>query len=94
MSAAPHRNSGPQFVLDDYAEKGPRATRWFVDSVIKHHRTLATTLNTLIDAGLTIGRVLEPAPTAALLKRRPDLAIHRRRPPLLLVRAQRPHRSG
>lgn len=89
MTASPHLNSGPQFILDGYADEGPRSTTWFVDGVVKHHRTLATTLNAFIDAGLVIEQVLEPAPSVALSKRRPELAIHRRRPPLLVIRCRR-----
>lgn len=80
---------GPDWVIDQYGEEGPRDQTWFIDGVIKHHRTLATILNTATAAGLVIERILEPTATRELLQRRPDLALHRKRPPLLLVRARR-----
>jgi 2-polyprenyl-3-methyl-5-hydroxy-6-metoxy-1,4-benzoquinol methylase len=77
------------WALDDYAEEGLREYRWYVESVRKYHRTIATLLNGLIDAGLTIERVLEPVPDAATLQRPPEFIDERRRPPFLLVRARK-----
>lgn len=76
--------------VDSYADEGPRSTRWFVDGVIKHHRTCATYVNTLIDAGFEIRHVGEPAPDPEALRARPSLDLDRRRPPFLLIRARRP----
>jgi 2-polyprenyl-3-methyl-5-hydroxy-6-metoxy-1,4-benzoquinol methylase len=74
--------------IDHYADEGERLERWFVDGVSKQHRTLATLLNGLIDAGLSIERVLEPAPDDARLRDRPHERDERRRPMFLLVRAR------
>ena len=40
------------WALDYYAEEGPRQHRWFVPGVRRYHRTFATLLNGLIEAGL------------------------------------------
>ena len=78
------------WAVDAYADEGLREEHWFTDGVRKYHRTVASLLNGLIDAGLTLERVLEPAPDAEQLKRRPDWADEGRRPFCLLVRARRP----
>jgi SAM-dependent methyltransferase len=78
------------WALDRYAEEGPREHRWFVPGVRRYHRTLATLLNGLIDAGLAIERVVEPAPGDDWLRERPEHADERRRPMFLLVRAAKP----
>jgi SAM-dependent methyltransferase len=75
--------------LDRYAEEGVRVQRWFVEGVHRYHRTMATLLNGLVDAGLAIERVVEPAPNEAWLRARPDDADERRRPIFLLLRARR-----
>lgn len=68
-----------------YAEEGPLSERWFTDGVIKYHRRLGSWLNAVIDAGLTVTRVAEPAnphPSAAATGidgRHPLLAISARR---------------
>jgi hypothetical protein len=38
-----------------------------------YHRTLSTTVNAFIDAGLRLVRIHEPTPNAEQLKRRPGL---------------------
>jgi SAM-dependent methyltransferase len=73
--------------IDDYADEGPRHTSWFVDDVVKYHRTVAAIVNDVLDAGLTLQRLEEPAPSASELIQRPELAMHRRRPALLVLRA-------
>ncbi len=39
-----------------YSREGPRVTDWLAKGVIKHHRTIGTTLNHLIRAGFTMPR--------------------------------------
>ncbi|PBB92400.1 SAM-dependent methyltransferase [Mesorhizobium sp. WSM3864] len=75
--------------VDRYLVEGPRSTDWFTKGVVKHHRTLGTTLNNLIQAGFTIGRVEEFCPTEAQIAARPELAKEVERPMFLLVQARR-----
>ena len=76
-------------VVDDYAGEGPRQRTWFVDGVIKYHRTIGTILAALRRHGFQLEVVDDPLPTAEQVERSPHLAVHRRRPPLLLVSAVR-----
>lgn len=75
--------------LDHYQNEGRRDTRWFVDGVIKYHRTLQIWINTLLENGFALERMLEPAPTPPALAARPELEHESRRPPFLLLRARR-----
>ena len=50
--------------VNRYAEEGERRTDWLAKGVLKYHRRIGTTLNTLIDAGFAIRHVEEFAPTA------------------------------
>ncbi len=75
--------------VNRYAFEGPRETDWFAKGVIKQHRTIGTTLNTLIGAGFTIRHVEEWSPTAEQLAANPDLTDEMERPMMLLVAAQR-----
>ncbi|WP_024510262.1 class I SAM-dependent methyltransferase [Bradyrhizobium sp. ARR65] len=75
--------------VNRYAVEGPRRTDWFVKGVLKQHRTIGTTLNTLIDAGFLVRHVEEWAPTAEQLAAQPDLADEVERPMMLIVSAQR-----
>ncbi len=76
--------------VDFYRMESLRATSWFVDGVLKYHRTVETYVNTVLDAGLCLRRLLEPEPAAELIAARPDLATQRRRPPFLVIAADKP----
>ena len=71
--------------VNGYAREGERRTDWFAPGVLKHHRTLATTINTLIDAGFALRRMEEFAPTPDQIARNPNLAEELERPMMLLV---------
>ena len=73
--------------VDDYRRESLRVSRWFVDGVVKYHRTIETYLNALIDAGFAIKRLLEPGPTEESVAERPELSDHMRRPPILVLSA-------
>lgn len=75
--------------VNRYSIEGERRTDWFAEGVLKHHRTIGTTLNTLIGSGFTIRRVEEFAPTPEQIARNPQLAEEAERPMMLLVSAQR-----
>jgi SAM-dependent methyltransferase len=76
--------------LDRYLVEGPRVTDWLAKGVVKHHRSLGSTLNGLIAAGFIIRHVGEFRPTAAQIAARPELAEELERPMFLLVAAHRP----
>lgn len=76
--------------LDNYLIEGERVRNWFVDGVVKQHRTVATYVNALIDAGLTVQRVGEWGPTAGAVEARPELADDLHRPWFLLLAAAKP----
>ncbi|RDV00849.1 class I SAM-dependent methyltransferase [Trinickia dinghuensis] len=73
--------------VNQYFAEGERRREWFVQDVLKYHRTLATTLNTLIDASFQIRRVEEFAPTAEQIQQMPGLAKELERPMMLVVSA-------
>ena len=77
--------------VDRYREEGERRTNWFVDGVVKYHRTVESYVNGLLDAGLRLVRLEEPeAEDPALLAEYPAWREERRRPPFLLLAADRP----
>jgi SAM-dependent methyltransferase len=51
--------------VDDYQEEGLRATQWLNEHVIKYHRTLAKYVNTVMESGFQLTKIMEPEPLAA-----------------------------
>lgn len=76
------------FPVDNYYYEGKRSAVFLGENVIKYHRTLTTYLNTLLDCGFQIKRVVEPAPPQDLMDV-PGMADEMRRPMMLLVSAQK-----
>ena len=75
--------------VDSYAIEGARVTDWLTKGVVKQHRTLGTTLNTLIETGFTIRHIQEWRPTAEQVRAEPAFADELERPMFLMVAAQR-----
>lgn len=75
--------------VNRYSVEGPRTTNWLAEGVVKQHRTLGTTLNTLIGAGFIIRHVQEWAPSADQIADDPGLAEELERPMILIVSVQR-----
>jgi SAM-dependent methyltransferase len=73
--------------LDSYLKEGERRTDWLARGVLKYHRSLGTTLNTLIGAGFTLTHTEEWGPTDAQIAANPALVEERDRPTFLLVSA-------
>jgi SAM-dependent methyltransferase len=71
--------------INGYADEGQRVTDWLAKGVVKFHRSLATTVNTLVDAGFSIEHLDEWTPTKAEVAADPATAAERDRPMFLLV---------
>jgi ubiquinone/menaquinone biosynthesis C-methylase UbiE len=70
----------------NYRNEGQFQQTWFIENVIKYHRTIQTYINNLIEAGFAIEKILEPMPNDELTTKRPDFTIHQIRPPILVIR--------
>ncbi|MDR6879745.1 class I SAM-dependent methyltransferase [Bacillus sp. 3255] len=73
--------------IDHYQDEGERAARFLDHDVVKYHRTVASYMNTLLDAGFAIDRVSEPGPTKEALMKDPEMRHEARRPIFLLIAA-------
>ncbi len=85
---------GRVWPLDGYLREGPRTTEWFVDGVVKQHRTVGSYVRAILDAGLTLTHLEEWGPTDAQLEAHPEWAGERDRPPFLILVAGRGRREG
>jgi SAM-dependent methyltransferase len=79
------------FAITDYGIEGARTSSWIVDGVVKYHRSIATLLNTLVDAGFRYRRLDEWRPDAAQLAAHPEWReTELTRPMFLLVAVTKP----
>ncbi|KPL58902.1 class I SAM-dependent methyltransferase [Rossellomorea vietnamensis] len=77
------------WALDHYREEGKREQHWYVDGVIKYHRTIPTLVNGLICHGFMLEKMLEPLPTKEGLNLMPDLKNEERRPSFLIIKSRK-----
>ena len=75
--------------LADYGVEGERESVWFVDNVKKYHRTFSTIINTLIDTGFVIEKMIEPLPTKEILRNMPEFKDLYHKPDFLLVKVRK-----
>ena len=75
--------------ISNYGVEKEWESTWFVDHVKKYHRMFSTVLNTLIDSGFMIEKIIEPTPTAEILEAHPEHADLLHKPDFLLVRARK-----
>lgn len=75
--------------LSNYGAEGERESVWFVDHVKKYHRTFSTIINTLIEAGFMVEKMVEPIPDKEMLKKYPEYKDLLHKPDFLLVKAKK-----
>ncbi|NNU76324.1 class I SAM-dependent methyltransferase [Clostridium estertheticum] len=81
-------NKKPLFYnLSDYMESGERSVKWFVEGVIKYHRPFSEIINTLIETGFKIEKMLEPLPDEEDLELIPNMKKDIHKPNFLLIKA-------
>lgn len=75
--------------LSDYGRLGKREMTWFVDGVIKYHRRFSDLINSLIDNGFFIEKVLEPLPSEEVLAKLPSYAKEFDKQNFMLIRGRK-----
>ena len=75
--------------LTDYSSLGERKTSWIIDEVIKYHRSFSSILNSIIDVGFIIEKVIEPLPDEATMNQYPAYKKYYHKPDFLLIRARK-----
>lgn len=76
------------FPVDNYYYEGIRDAVFLGEHVVKYHRTLTTYLDTLLQSGFSLQRVVEPQPPEEMLEL-PGMREEMRRPMMLLVSAKK-----
>ncbi|GAA3325946.1 hypothetical protein GCM10020331_059890 [Ectobacillus funiculus] len=56
------------FPVDNYQEEGERTQFWYIDGVVKYHRTFSTLINQLIINGFQLEQLVEPVPIKSRIR--------------------------
>lgn len=75
--------------LDNYQEEGMRVHDWFVDGVVIYHRTISTLINTLVEYGFTLDKIIEPQSTLAGIEQMPKSINEKRRPSFIIIKSKK-----
>jgi ubiquinone/menaquinone biosynthesis C-methylase UbiE len=75
--------------LDNYQEEGKREQHWYIDGVVKYHRTISTLINTLISSGLVLEKILEPQAIPIGIEQMPKSINEKRRPSFIIIKARK-----
>jgi 2-polyprenyl-3-methyl-5-hydroxy-6-metoxy-1,4-benzoquinol methylase len=72
--------------LYQYSMDGKRLSKWFVDDVIKYHRTFSSIINSLVTVGFRIEKMLEPIPSEEVMNRYPAYKKDIHKPDFWLIK--------
>lgn len=73
--------------LDNYGAEGRRDVRWLDTEIVKFHLRTDTVINTLIDEGFALHRIVEPVPTEQMMASYERTVQELHRPAYLIVSA-------
>lgn len=77
------------YTFSNYNEPGERRIHWYVDGVVKYHRTLSGVINALTKAGFIIEEICEPTPEAWAIEKLPTIVKEYIKPNFLIVKANK-----
>lgn len=77
------------YTFSNYNEQGERKIHWYVDGVVKYHRTFSGVINALAKAGFVIEEVCEPVPEDRAIEKLPTIVKEYIKPNFLIVKARK-----
>ncbi|WP_251025494.1 bifunctional 2-polyprenyl-6-hydroxyphenol methylase/3-demethylubiquinol 3-O-methyltransferase UbiG [Bacillus sp. ISL-57] len=82
-------NNRSHYAVDHYQDEGERRQHWYIDGIVKYHRTFSTLINELILNGFQIEQVIEPIPDKKALNSLPKIINEMRKPSFMIIRAKK-----
>lgn len=77
------------YTFSDYNRTGKRVSTWYVEGVVKYHRTFSDVINALTNAGFIVEQVVEPLPEAWAIEKLPTIKKEFIKPNFLIVKAKK-----
>jgi 2-polyprenyl-3-methyl-5-hydroxy-6-metoxy-1,4-benzoquinol methylase len=76
--------------LTDYRRDGERIISWIVNGITKYHRCFSEIVNSILEEGFVLERMLEPIPPKDLIEKLPYYEKSLHKPNYLLIKARKP----
>ncbi len=77
------------YTFSNYNQPGERKIHWYVDGVIKYHRTFSNIINALANAGFVVEAVCEPVPEEWVIEKVPAWSKEYIKPNFLIIKARK-----
>lgn len=77
------------YTFSNYNEPGERKTHWYVDGVIKYHRTFSNVINALVKASFIVEEICEPVPENWAIEKLPKIVKEYIKPNFLIVKSRK-----
>lgn len=77
------------YSFSNYNQSGKRETHWYVDGVIKYHRSMGQILTTIAKSGFIIEEINEPTPKDWAVEKLPATKKEFLKPNFLIVKARK-----
>ncbi len=77
------------YTFSNYNQPGERKIHWYVDGVVKYHRTFSGVINALAKAGFIIEEICEPVPEQWAVEKLPTIVKEYIKPNFLIVKARK-----
>lgn len=77
------------YTFSNYNDPGERRIHWYVDGVVKYHRTFSGVINALVKAGFEIEEICEPVPEDWAIEKLPTIVKEYIKPNFLIVKARK-----
>ena len=75
--------------ISNYCIEKENESAWFVDNVKKYHRMFSTIVNTLVEQGFVIEKIIEPYPDKEILSKYPDYEVNLHKPDFLIIKSSK-----
>lgn len=82
------------YTFSNYGDEGKRSSEWFVENVENYHRKMETVINTLIENGFIIQKIIEPIPSDEQTLINPHMKNNVIKPTFLIVRGKKSTYDG
>ena len=77
------------YTFSNYNQGGKRVVSWFIDGLVKYHRTFSDIINAIVHTGFKIIGIEEPMPEKEIIERVPRMVKELIKPSFLIIKVKK-----